>query len=447
MSQKENDASTIFFFLNSQIRIYQTSIYKKNKITSNSDSFHIQSGVNMQPYLEFNVPFLGRFSQNFLYLSFERRLMHLGDYMKNLKLQILSVLLLAILVNIFAVSLVSGQTDPVIEITEIGSFDTNGWAANVLVQNDIVYLSDSEGGLYIIDVSDPHNPTELSIFNENIDHIHELSVDGNLAYIADYTEGFKVVNISDSSNPTQVGVFHDGGEVGTFDISENLAFIADFEDGLEIVNISDPSDPTEIYQYDTGLSYIFNVVVKNDLAYVSDYISASEKSLIILNISDLSDIQEIAEYTIDGEVFSIDFVEDIAYMMCSYGGVQIYNVSDPLSLIEVGSYYNGGNAVDMEFYEGYAIIVGGTDDLEFLDVSNPDNITAIASYSDTGRASGLAIVGDLFFVADGEDGLEILQIEIPTTNTATPDLTGIVLIIGVVGFIVVIIIIAKMRKG
>ncbi len=367
--------------------------------------------------------------------------------MKKIGLVVCSIFLLALLVNINTGFLVSAQTNQTIQITEIGQLNTSGWAANVQVQNDIAYISDSEGGLYIIDVSDPYNPTELSIFNENIDHIHELSVDGNLAYVADYTEGFKIINISDSSNPTQVGVFHDGGEVGTFDISEDLAFIADFEDGLEIVNISDPTNPTETYQYDTGLSYIFNVVVKNDLAYVSDFISASEKSLIILNISDLSDIQEIAEYTIDGEVFSIDFIEDLAYMMCSYGGVQIYNVSDPLSLTEVGSYYNGGNVVDMEFYEGYAVIVGGTNDLEFLDVSNLDNITAVASYSDTGHASGLAIVGDLFFVADGEGGLEILQIEIISGSTTTPDLTVVFLVLGIIGAVAVVLIVVKLRRG
>ncbi|MCK5644919.1 MAG: hypothetical protein KAJ19_29235 [Gammaproteobacteria bacterium] len=361
--------------------------------------------------------------------------------MKKIRLLVISSFLIAVLLNAKIGSYAGAQSDQVLEITEIGQIDTSGWAANVHVQDNTAFVADSESGLYIIDISDPANPTELSQFNEGIDHLHELYVDENLVYVADYTDGFKIIDVSDPVNPTQVGRFHDGGEVGTFDIFEDLAFIADFEDGLEIVNISNPTQPIEIFQYDTEISYIFNVEINNDLAYVSDYISASEKSLIILNISDLSNIEEIAEYTIDGEIFSIDFVGDVAYMMCSYGGVKIFNVSDPLSHIELGSYYDGGNAVDLEFYEGYTVIADRDDGLEVLIINDPANLTETAHYFDGGSASGVKVVNDLIFVADGEDGLEILQIEILPENPTTTGafdfnlflvLTGSVLLVGIV---------------
>ena len=143
---------------------------------------------------------------------------------------------------------VSVQSEPKIEITEIGQVDTVGWAGNVHVQDDIAYLSDSEGGLYIIDVSDPENPTELSQFTEGIDELHEIYVDESLVFLADYTDGFKIIDVSDPTDPMQIGRFHDGGEVGAFDILDDLAFIADFVDGLEVVNISDPTNPVEITQ-------------------------------------------------------------------------------------------------------------------------------------------------------------------------------------------------------
>ncbi|MFW9810394.1 MAG: LVIVD repeat-containing protein [Candidatus Thorarchaeota archaeon] len=359
----------------------------------------------------------------------------------------ISILVISILVNINAGNIASAQETQTLVITEIGQLNTSGFAASIHVKDGVAIVADSDSGLCIIDVSDPENPTELSRFDEGIDHIHELYVDEDLAYIADYTEGFKVINISDSINPTQVGLCHDGGEVGTFDIYEDLAFIADFEDGLEIVNISDPTDPTEIYQYNTGISYIFNVEINNDLAYVSDFISATQKSLIVLNISDLSNIQELAEFPIDGEVFSIDFVGDIAYMMCSYGGVKVFNISNPLSLTEIYSHNDGGHSVDLEFYNDYAFIADREEGLEILDINDLSNVTEVGNYYDGGSASGIAIVDELIYVADGEDGLEILQIGNAQT-TGVFDLALFAALSGSVALVgLVIVIVWRKVKG
>lgn len=337
--------------------------------------------------------------------------------MRRIGLLTITFLVISLLLNTNTGSFACALPTQTPVITEIGQLNTAGWAANVHVEENIAIVSDSDCGLYIIDVSNPESPIELSRFDEGIDHLHELYVCENLAYVADYTAGFKIIDFSDPENPVQVGVCHDGGEVGTFDVFENLAFIADFVDGLEIVNISDPTDPIEIIQYDTGINCIFNVEINNDLAYVSDYISATEISLIVLNISDLSNIEEIAQYPIDGEIFSVDFVGDIAYMMCSYGGVKIFDISDPLSLTEIGSYYDGGHAVDLEFYSDYAIIADRENGLEILDINDPTNLTETTCYYDGGSAAGLALVSDLIYVADGEDGLEILQIEQNPGNT------------------------------
>ncbi|MHA2249306.1 MAG: LVIVD repeat-containing protein [Candidatus Kariarchaeaceae archaeon] len=306
-------------------------------------------------------------------------------------------------------------SDQKLELTEIGQFGIDGWVGNIHVQDGTVFVGGSEG-LFIIDISDPNNPSEIGHFFEGIDDIHDMRVNGNLVYLADYRDGFKIVNVSDPANPIQVGKFHDGGEAGPFDIFEDFAFISDFVDGLEIVNISDPTNPMEIYQNDTGMNNVFNVQVYNDLAYVSDFISASDVKLKILNITDLSSIEEIAVYTIDGEIFGNDFVGDIAYMACSYGGLKIYNISDPLDLIELGSYYDGGNAVDLEIFGDYVVIADRDDGLEIIDIGDPTNPKEIAHYFDGGSAAGIAMVNNMIFVADGEDGLEILQMKESTTK-------------------------------
>jgi len=364
--------------------------------------------------------------------------------MKKIGPILLSFFLLATITNWTLIGHATTQTAPSLVITEIGQMETAGWAANVQVQDDIAYVSASEEGLYVINISDPRNPAELGRYNESIDHIHDIHVVENLAYLGDYTEGFKILDVSDPENMTLLGTFDDGGEVGAFEVRDTLAFLADFQDGLEIVNITDPAHPEELAQYDTGLSYVFNVEVIDDYAYVSDFISASQKALIILSISNLSNIVEVGRYTIDGEIFSIEFVGDVAHMMCSYGGVQVFNISNPESLIEMGSFYDGGNAVDSDFYGDYLAIADRDDGLEILAVGNPASIVKVGNYFDGGSATNIEVVNDLVFVADGEDGLEVLQIEIVEGSS---DTFFIALVIASAGLaIFAIILLVRYRK-
>jgi len=367
--------------------------------------------------------------------------------MKKVGLIICGIFLLSILMNSNTEFVVSAQSIQTIEISEFGQFNTSGWAVNVQVQNDIAYVVDTMSGLSIINVVDPQNPTLIHQYNEDIDELHQMYVEGNLVYLADYRNGFKILNVTDTENPTVEGYFDDGGEVGAFEIIDDLAFVVDFVDGLEILNISDPTMPVEEFQYDTDFNYLYGIAINNDLAYASDFISATESKIKILNISDLSSINEIAEYSIAGEPFSIKFDADIAYAMCSYGGMKIFNISTPFSLPELGSHYDGGNAIQLDFYEGYAVIADGDDGLEIINIADITNPVEVASYDDGGSAAGLHIVDDLFYVANGEKGLEILRIEISAGSTTSPDLTGIILIVGLIGFVVVIAIFIKMRKN
>jgi hypothetical protein len=365
--------------------------------------------------------------------------------MKRIGLLLVSSFVIIALLNSNVVYFADAQPAQVLDITKIGHLGTAGLATSIQIQDDIAYVSAGDSGLYIINVTDPENPTEIARYNESIADIHDIYVDGNLIYIADYTAGLKILDISDVENLTLVGDFNDGGEVGALEICGSLAFLADFEDGLEIVNVTDPIHPQELEQYDTNINDIYNIEVNNNLAYVSDFISASERVLIILNISDIFSIEEIARYTIDGEIFSIDFVGDIAYMMCSTGGVKIYNISDTNALVEIGSYYDGGNAVNSEFFKDYIVVADWGIGLEVLTVRDPSSITKVGYYFDGGSASDIKIVNDIIFVADGEDGLEILRIAIADGLT-NPFFIGLIVVSASVIVVLGILVMGRYRK-
>ena len=320
-----------------------------------------------------------------------------------------SALVIAILLNIFAISYVNAQTGKRIVIKEVGQIVRGEMAIDVYVEGDIAIVVDFDQGMYIFNISDPTNPSEMSHYYEVGMEVHQPFFARNLVYLADQSVGLRIINVSDPLNPEQVGLYP-GEQIMAVSVNEDITFLSNVGEGLEVVNISDPTQPTYVSLFDE-IGQIISIFLNNDLAYVPVFFPSSENILRILNVSDIYNIEEIASYPVgDDETFSIDFVEDIAFMTCSLGGVKIYNISDTLNLVQIGSYNDGGHVGDLDVFGDYAVTANHGDGVEVLDISDPTNCDEIAHYYDGGRAIGIDIIDDLIFVADGGDGLEILRI-------------------------------------
>ena len=71
----------------------------------------------------------------------------------------------------------------------IGSYDTAGYAKEILFENDKIYLTAS--GLQVFDVSSPSNPKILGIIDTK--YALGVTVDANYIYVADKEEGLIVI--------------------------------------------------------------------------------------------------------------------------------------------------------------------------------------------------------------------------------------------------------------
>ena len=111
-----------------------------------------------------------------------------GDSMRTLRNVVIGFIFIVIVCSVNIVNQVDAQSVQEVEVSEISQIDTHAWAGNVMVQDDIAYVSDFEG-LNIFDISDIENPIELSYFNEGVVEPHQIYVEGNFVYLADYTSG------------------------------------------------------------------------------------------------------------------------------------------------------------------------------------------------------------------------------------------------------------------
>ena len=196
-----------------------------------------------------------------------------------------------------------GLPDTAFLVTTFDSTFTRGH----ILQKDIfnpdepfIYVSgtDSTGGVHILDVSDPMNPTEIGR-HDPPEYIHDVHVRGDRMYTFQFSAGIiEIIDISDKTNPTLLATIDDPGantHSGWTTEDNNFLLVADERNGFD------------------GR---------------------------VFDIRDLDNITEVSTFTSNPETFVHNpyVLGDFAYLAHNKEGIRIYDVLDPSNPIEVGFY-------------------------------------------------------------------------------------------------------------
>ncbi|MDO8588847.1 MAG: hypothetical protein Q7T82_17595, partial [Armatimonadota bacterium] len=163
-----------------------------------------------------------------------------------------------------------------------------GWGVRAV--DNRVYLteaSEKSKGLYIIDVSNPSGPTEVSRL-ELDESPGGIAARGSYLYFgynhfgsipaANYFS-FKVANISDETNPYVISTINltSIGSVGDIVLRGDIAYVSN--NGITTIDISDPANPTVISHWD---------YVGGQLLLLGDYafVATGGNGCIFVNIAD-----------------------------------------------------------------------------------------------------------------------------------------------------------------
>jgi hypothetical protein len=127
-------------------------------------------------------------------------------------------------------------------------------------------VADGDKGLRVINVADPAHPTEVG-FYDTPGYARGVAVSGSYAYVAD-GDGLRVINVADPAHPTEVGFYDTPGIAEGVAVSGSYAYVATW-DGLRVINVADPAHPTEVGFYDTP-GWAHGVAVSGSYAYVAN---------------------------------------------------------------------------------------------------------------------------------------------------------------------------------
>lgn len=284
---------------------------------------------------------------------------------------------------------------------QVGSYDSPGFANDVVRLGQYAYMADDHGGLRVIDISDPVNPTSVAS-HDTPGWARYADVEGNHAFLAEYSEGVLILDVSEPLTPTLVGQYPTTDGTYDVDVQGNVAYVADLDGGLRLVDVTEPSSPVELGHL-SGIK-AFRVAAQGNYAYVADAVITQPYRywLRVIDTSNPAQPVEVGALQTGGFIYRVIIREDYAYLANDDVGLTIIDISDPANPMEVGN-YAVPSVWEIAIQGDYAYLAAADWAGGFLviDVSNPANPTLVAEYNPTGwfHPYHVAVLGNFAYVS------------------------------------------------
>jgi len=259
-------------------------------------------------------------------------------------------------------------------------------------------VNDFSGGLTILDISAPtyHTaPARLGSYDPG-GQGNGVAIAGNIAYLAMGNADFWMVNITDPTDPTEIQEFILPGSAYHVSVgSDNTAYVIDVLYGLRIFTMNVPNAPILSGSTSTGFSGSSQSVV---LEGAYGYVAAGSNGLFIYDVSNPSAPLQVGVF--DGDVSLPDTVSvyavsvhgDYALLADSKNDLIVLDVSSPASPEVVGFCDHGYSGRDIVVFGDYAYLVGVGSGLTTYNVGDPSNPEVVRRWDFEGGV-GLARFG------------------------------------------------------
>ena len=290
---------------------------------------------------------------------------------------------------------------------KLGDYDTPGHAYSVTVINMTAYVADWDGGLQIIDVSNPQNPVLLGSYNTP-GEASSVSVVGTTAYVADYSLGLQIIDVTNPQNPVLLGSYDTPGRARSVFVVGTTAYVADGWSGLQIIDVTNPQNPVLLSSYNTP-DNAKSVTVVGTTAYVAD----ESTGLQIIDVTNPQSPVLLGSYNTPGNASSVAVINTTAYVADGSAGLQIIDVSNPQIPVLLESILpHATSYIYTCTVQGNRLYVSdyNWNEISIYDISIPQSPVLLHIYAWNLSTENMCINGNTLYTANGWYGLNIHEL-------------------------------------
>jgi len=283
------------------------------------------------------------------------------------------IVLLIILISLFFIN----EYYPT---NEVKSFEHHG-NGTLYIHNDYIYIADM-GGMVIFEIIKTDRLTELCYY-KTPRNTHKVITHDNIAYVLEapygnQKDGLYLMNITDPSNPTEISNLSTPGvdiilSLNTkflYIISRDIAHHYNWNGSLTVINLSEPTQPFQEVRIEIE-AFPQDVIINNNKLFIA----APPNGLIIYDIANQSQPIELDGISIEDDIYEMKLYNDIIYAITEFG--KIYSIdtlgNDILSIFEIPK---SSTPLSVSIYNDLLFISqndnGGI--VRIFNISNPNQI-------------------------------------------------------------------------
>lgn len=286
----------------------------------------------------------------------------------------------------------------------VAQLDTPGFSRQLTVNDNQLFIADGDNGLQIIDITNP----EIPILGDNVSigYATDLEISGDYVFLTDAGGYLRVIDLNTLSEVSNITL---PGYPRAIKITNNTAYVIAGMGGLRIIDISAPLIPVEIGFYQEGNRFFYDVVVKNDVAYVA---AGLYQGLLLLDVSNATTVSKIGQwFTYGATAMGVFLAENHAYITQDMW-ITIVDVSGSGDPTYVSAIEEVMVANDVALYENFAYIASGQEGIQTYDVSNPENPERLDNYITGWWANCVNREGNFLYTCFSSN-FEVLSLSLP----------------------------------
>ena len=296
----------------------------------------------------------------------------------------------------------------------VTTFAVEGYAEDVCVEGSIALVAASQGGLVVLDVSNPSAPVHLGTAPTVFKGTGcAYAPSDSFGYVTDGSLGCVAYDLTDPSAPEEVAY---AAGTRTWDIAVvetapgqlHHIFGADGEGDFRIWELRyfagyDAWFSNEVY-HGTTTGSARGVCLHGDLVLLA----MEELGLSIFDVSSLQSPYEVGHVDTPGDARSVATDGTHAYVADWRAGLQVIDISEPSSPVVVGSYDTDDISDGVYYRDGLVYLADHNGGLKVFDVADPEEPVLVGSL-DTPYANAVYVTDEYVFVADRDWGLVVAE--------------------------------------
>ena len=303
------------------------------------------------------------------------------------------------------------------QLEEIAVIDTSGWAHDVRLDGDEIYVSDRQGGFAVFDRGDLSLPPRIAA---PVTDVISLALNSGKLLLAARFEGL----VLSSRSGSVLARYSNGDISNAVEAREDLAFIAYGLHGLVVARVTDSEIRVVSELASPGWSHYVRLI--GDRAFLADW----DYGLRVVDIADPERPVEVGVLPTPKTTIALDIRRaggDLLVALAEgHAGVAVARVDDGgrpflagrngLGLDPASEPHpkSGGWAHGIAWSSSYLFVANWKNGLVVLDGHDLRNLKIIAERRTGGTALGVAARqqadgSHLVYLADGESGLRVFR--------------------------------------